>query len=189
MREPEKGEARAAAGSRRRWLRPAAMADTVCTVDLEQLWQQGVRALLLDLDNTLVHWNQEELPPAIRAWVQAAQARGMHLCIVSNAFRGGRVRRVAEALGIGCVVRSGKPFPRAFRRGMASLGATPAQTCAIGDQVFTDILGANRLGLMTVLVTPLHPTESPHTQLIRFLERPLRRRWRRQTPPGPTASS
>ena len=123
-----------------------------------------MRGLLLDLDNTLVLWNREELLPAVRAWVEAAKARGMRLCIVSNAFGGGRVRRVAGELGIECVTRVGKPFARAFRRGMQMLRTAPSDTCAIGDQVFTDMLGANRLGLATVLVAPLGPRESPHTR-------------------------
>ncbi len=161
----------------RRWLRPTQVVKGVTAIDVEALWEQGVRGLILDLDNTLVPWNGEELAPEIRAWVEAAQGRGMRICIVSNALRGGRVKRVAEALGVGCVTRAGKPFARAFRRGLQLLGTSPEETCAIGDQVFTDMLGANRLGMVTVLVTPLSPVESPHTRLVRRVERPLRRRW------------
>jgi len=62
------------------------------------------------------------------------------------------------------------------------MGTDPASTCAIGDQVFTDMLGANLLGIKTILVTPLSPHESPHTRLIRLIERPLRRRWAQSRP-------
>ncbi len=149
--------ARSVSGERvmRRWLRPTQIVKRVAEIDLEALWQQGVRGLILDLDNTLVPWNGEDLTPEIRQWLEAARERGMRACIVSNAFKGRRVKRVAEALGLGCVVRAGKPFSGAFRRGLQLLGTTAAETCAIGDQVFTDMLGANRLGLVTVLVTPL----------------------------------
>ena len=61
-----------------------------------------------------------------------------------------------------------------------AMDTKPDSTCAIGDQVFTDMLGANRLGLTTILVTPLSRRESPHTRLIRLLEAPLRRRWARR---------
>jgi len=163
----------------RRLLRPTRMARCIWEIDLGWLWEQGVRGLALDLDNTLVEWNREELRPEVRAWVAEAQRRGMRLCLVSNAFRGRRVRAVAEALHMPVVVQAMKPFPRAFRRALAALGTEAGSTCAIGDQVFTDMLGANWMGLVTVLLTPLAPRESPHTRLIRLLEAPLRRRWQR----------
>jgi HAD superfamily phosphatase (TIGR01668 family) len=86
---------------------------------------------------------------------------------------------MARELGLLVVKLAGKPFPMAFRRAMAAMGTDPASTCAIGDQVFTDMLGANWLGIRTVLVDPLCDRESPHTRLIRLIERPLRRRWAR----------
>jgi HAD superfamily phosphatase (TIGR01668 family) len=163
--------------------RPTVMAEKIWEVDLEALWERGVRGLLLDLDNTLVNWNAEELRPQVREWVEAAKRRGMRLCLVSNALYGRRVKRVAEALGIESVVRAGKPLPRAFRRGMARLGTEAAHTGAIGDQVFTDLVGANWAGLTTVLLAPLEAKESAHTRVIRLLERPLRRRWQAEEEP------
>lgn len=170
------------------WLRPTVLAERVWEVDLASLWARGVRGLILDLDNTLVDWNAQELRPQVREWVEEAKRQGFRVCLVSNAFFGKRVRRVAGELGIESVVRAGKPFPGAFRKGMALLGTEAASTCAVGDQVFTDLLGANRLGLVTVLLTPLSPRESLHTRLIRLVERPLRNRWRekqQETSAGP----
>jgi hypothetical protein len=164
----------------RRLLRPVLMAEQIWEIDLKALGERGVRGLILDLDNTLVNWNAEELRPQARSWVEEAKRGGMRVCLVSNAFFGKRVKRVAKELGMACVVRAGKPFPRAFRRGLALLGTEAAETCAIGDQVFTDMLGANWLGLMTALVAPLSARESLHTRLLRWVERPLRRRWREE---------
>lgn len=161
-------------------LRPRRLARTVWEVEVGWLADQGIRGVLLDLDNTLVDWNQSWVRPQVRAWVEQARRGGLGLCLVSNAFWGKRVRRVATELGLAAVVRAGKPLPRAFRRGMAALGTGPKDTCVIGDQVFTDMVGANWLGLMTILVSPLHPRESPHTRLIRLVEAPLRRRWARR---------
>ena len=157
--------------------RPTIMAERIWEVDLEALCARGVRGLILDLDNTLVDWNAETLRPEVRVWVEEARERGLRMCLVSNAFYGRRVKRVAGELGMASVVRAGKPFPRAFRRGMALLGTDAASTCAVGDQIFTDLVGANWIGLATVLLSPLGARESPHTRLIRLLERPLRRRW------------
>jgi len=172
----------------RRWLRPTYIVDRIHEIEIRSLWARGIRGVILDLDNTLVPWNQAELPPEIQRWIEMAKIQGLRLCLVSNAFRGARVKQVAERLGLNFVLRAGKPFPWAFRRGLAMLGTAPQQTCAIGDQIFTDMLGANWLGLDTILVTPMTTRESPHTRLIRFLERPLRRRWRKllasKPPPG-----
>jgi putative phosphatase len=160
-------------------LRPTLMARYVWEIDQDWLWERGIRGLVLDLDNTLVEWNREELRPEVRAWVAAAQRRGLRLCLVSNAFRGRRVRAVAAELGLPVVVQAMKPFPRAFRKALAALRTDASSTGAIGDQVFTDMLGANWLGLVTILLTPLAPRESPHTRLIRLVEAPLRHRWQR----------
>lgn len=160
-------------------LRPVRLAEAVWEIDLDWLAGRGIRGLILDLDNTLVDWNGTRVRPQVRAWLEAARRRGMRLCVASNAMRGGRVARVARALALTAVPRAGKPFPVAFRRAMAALGTEARTTCAIGDQVFTDMLGANWLGMMTILVKPLSRRESPHTRLIRLVERPLRLRWAR----------
>lgn len=170
----------------RSMLRPTFLAEALWTIDLDWLASagraspRGIRGLILDLDNTLVDWNDTRVRPEVRRWIEAAHRKGMRLCLASNALRAARVSAVAEDLKLLLVARAGKPFPVAFRRAMAALGTDPATTCAIGDQVFTDMLGANWLGLMTILLTPLSRRESPHTRVIRLLERPLRRRWARE---------
>ena len=165
-------------------LRPTLLADAVWSIDLDALVRRGIQGLILDLDNTLVDWNQSWVRPQVRAWIEAAQERGLRVCLLSNALRGARVARVARELGVAAVVRAGKPLARAFRRGLAVLGTEPASTCAVGDQVFTDMVGANRLGLTTVLVRPFTPREPFHTRLVRLIEGPLRRRWAEEAASG-----
>ena len=161
---------------------PTFLAESLWSVDADTLLRIGIKGVILDLDNTIVDWNESWLRPEVRAWVAAAKERGLRFCLVSNALRGERVMRVAAELGIGAVLRAGKPLPRAFRKGMEALGTDPRSTCVIGDQVFTDIVGASRLGLVTILVPPLGPREAPHTRLIRLIERPLRTKWARTRP-------
>jgi hypothetical protein len=161
---------------------PTFLAESLWSVDLDTLLEMGIKGVILDLDNTLVDWNESWLRPQVLQWIAAAKERGIRLCLVSNALRGERVKQVAGNLGIGAVLRAGKPLPGAFRKGMEALGTDPRSTCVIGDQVFTDIVGANRLGLVTVLVPPLSPREASHTRLIRLIERPLRGKWARTRP-------
>jgi HAD superfamily phosphatase (TIGR01668 family) len=170
-------------------LRPVLLAEAIWTVDLHWLSSQGIRGLILDLDNTLVDWNDTWVRPQVRSWLEAARRRQMRPCLVSNAVRGARVAQVGRQLRLPVLLHAGKPFPIAFRRAMVALGTDRRSTCAIGDQVFTDMLGANWLGLLTILVTPLSRRESPHTRLIRLIERPLRRRWARQSAGAQAAPS
>lgn len=157
--------------------KPTMLAEAIWLVDLSARWEAGVRGLILDLDNTLTDWNATYLRPEVRRWVEEAQARGFRLCLVSNAFRGRRVKAIAAELGIGVIIWACKPLARGYRAAMRLMETAPDSTCVIGDQVFTDILGANIVGARSVLLTPLSPIESPHTQLIRRLEAPLRSKW------------
>jgi HAD superfamily phosphatase (TIGR01668 family) len=136
----------------------------------------GIKAVLLDLDNTLVEWNNPEPTVELKQWLAAVRARGMQPCLVSN-NRGARVSEFAAKVGLPYVSRAVKPRRKGFREAMAKLGVTPAQTAVVGDQLFTDILGGNRSGAYTILVQPLHPRELLWTRMMRRFERPLLRRW------------
>lgn len=141
----------------------------VQAIDLADLRRLGVEALLLDLDNTLIARDSREIRAEMRDWSARMSAEGFRLAIVSNNWHA-IVKGEAAALGIPLVGRAIKPLPFAFRRGMRLLGATPARTAVIGDQIFTDVLGGNLVGATTVLVDPLSRTDLPHTLLLRLIE-------------------
>ncbi len=154
------------------WLRmltPAAQVESVMEIDLELLERLGVRALLLDLDNTLLAWNQHELTEEVREWVALATGRGFKLCLVSNATPK-RLGVQSRELGIPCVPSAQKPRRRALRRALRLLEVQPGQAAMVGDQVFTDVLAGNRLGLYTILVIPLHLKEQWWMKWVRQLE-------------------
>src|SRR5690606_10890430 len=139
-------------------------------VDRNDLARRGIRGLILDLDNTMAEYGQAAISPATRAWIQTAKERGFRVCITSNA-RPGRVKAFAEALDVPGIPYAVKPVRRAFRRALKILGTTPQETAVIGDQLFTDVLGGNRMGMYTVLVNPLSAVELGTTRLVRRLER------------------
>lgn len=153
------------------------MVEAVWNIPPQRLWQQGIRALILDLDNTLVDWNQEYLRPEVEAWAQACRRAGISLCLCTNARRSSRVGRIASKIGASYLLRAGKPFAKAWRRALWLLRSRPEEAAVIGDQVFTDIWGANRMGLFTILVRPLSKRDFFATRLPRRLERRLLRRW------------
>lgn len=159
-----------------RWLKPDLRVDCLSAVPLERLRQQGIRALIVDLDNTVACWNSAVVEEEARRWFSEAKARGFALCLTSNnAYQRGA--GVARELGVPLVYNAGKPRRRAFRQAMQALGSGPRETAVIGDQLFTDILGGKRLGLYTVLVRPLSPREFFTTRLLRRLEQVVMRSW------------
>jgi HAD superfamily phosphatase (TIGR01668 family) len=145
---------------------------TLPDVSLEDLWARGFRGLIIDLDNTVCGYHQSALAPGVREWVIAAKARGFALVLVSNNFRE-RVAAVGAQLDVPAVPNALKPLPQGFLIALRRLGTPRARTVVIGDQLFTDVLGAKILGLHAVLTQPLVAKDVPLTRLLRVLERLL----------------
>lgn len=116
----------------------------------------GARGILLDIDNTLTTHDNPVLDACVRAWLDEMRQAGFALTVVSN-NRDERVRPFAEAIGLHYQARAAKPLPRGYRAAAASMGLAPRQCVAVGDQIFTDILGANLAGMKSVLLEPIEP--------------------------------
>jgi HAD superfamily phosphatase (TIGR01668 family) len=151
-------------------LKPNLYFDSVSLIPLKQLQEKGISGLIIDLDNTITEWTGEVINPEVEQWFADLPKHNIKVCIVSNNRRR-RVCKVAEQLGISCVFNAGKPRRKAFRQAMDLLGTSPGETAVVGDQIFTDVLGGNRLGLLTILVVPISPKEFIGTQLVRKFER------------------
>ncbi len=137
------------------WVCPDLHVGSITQVPLPTLWAQGVRVLFVDLDNTLLAWGQGEVSEPVRAWVEKAKQLGFQVLIVSNAGTRARVTKVAQALGIQGIAAAWKPRRFVFRRYLEWLRLSPQQAAMIGDQLFTDVLGAKRTGMKAILVEPL----------------------------------
>ncbi len=153
-------------------LQPQLFVQSIYDIDLNRLVERGVRGLILDLDNTLVGWNQATASDELRRWLGEVKAHQLKTCIVSNNMSE-RVERFGRHIGVMTIAKAAKPRRRAFRLAMRKMGTHHRQTAVVGDQVFTDILGGNRLKLFTILVLPLNEREFWTTQLVRRLERAL----------------
>ena len=173
LREAEEGQIDGAAGhpARPGWLIfcPHRMVDSVQEVQVTELTALGVQGVILDLDNTLVRWHQEEMTEEITVWLEELKAAGMKLCILSNSVLGSRSQRIAERLGCDFVRQAAKPSRQGFRKAMQAMKTAPTVTAIVGDQMFTDILGGNRSGIYTIMVKPIHQHEFPYT---RYVSRP-----------------
>jgi HAD superfamily phosphatase (TIGR01668 family) len=155
-------------------LTPAEFAPRVTDIDLDRLWSQGYRALVLDLDNTLVPWMTFDLPDDIRSWMEKAKTAGFKLCILSNTPMRERIRQIEKMFGcpaVGSGYLGIKPRVSPFKRAIARIGADVKKTVMIGDQIFTDILGGNRTGLHTIRIEPIARRDFIATKISRFVER------------------
>ncbi|MHB2021193.1 MAG: YqeG family HAD IIIA-type phosphatase [Candidatus Xenobia bacterium] len=140
-------------------------------IRLEELRRQGYSALIFDLDNTLVSWKSWRPSPSVVAWLKKAHELGFKMCIVSNCLLRARVRRFSRLLDIPAIPKGGKPRPHGFLQAVEMMQASIERTIVIGDQLFTDVLGGNRVGCFTILVRPIDSNEFLATILTRTLER------------------
>jgi len=158
----------------RRLLTPYMSIGAVWELDPQRLKEQGIRGLIVDLDNTLVDWDGRRVRPEVVAWARGVRGLGLKLCITTNAHRKERVSAIAGELDAFWVAPARKPFSRAYSKPMAIMRTGRHDTAVVGDQIFTDVLGGNMMGLRTFLVRPLSRHDFPATKISRVMERIVR---------------
>ncbi len=153
---------------------PRGVYPSVTDISPRILAEKGVRLVLADLDNTLVPYKVSQPPPAVAAWKEELARCGIQLFLLSNSRKPGRARQFAEQLGIPYQGHSGKPKKAGYLRAMERMGVTPAQTVMVGDQIFTDTLGANNAGVAPLLVEPIRLAGNPGRYIRYAVETPFR---------------
>lgn len=138
-------------------------------VTVDFLKQQGFRYVFTDLDNTLISLKNPNATEELQQWVQQLKDAGIRIILVSN-NRGIRIQKVAEQLDLEYVFPSLKPLHKGFRAAIKLADIEKKNIVMIGDQVMTDILGANTFGLKTILVHPLDQHDGLGTKINRFFE-------------------
>ena len=153
---------------------PRGVYPSVIAIAPAALARKGVRLVLADLDNTLVPYGVTVPPPEIVAWKEDLEAHGVRLFLLSNSRRPGRAQSFAEQLGIPYQGHSGKPKPGGYQKALAQMGCRPEETVMVGDQIFTDTLGANLSGVTPLLVQPIRLAGNPGRYLRYAAETPFR---------------
>lgn len=148
---------------------PKEYLDSAYEIPYEEFYKKGVRGILFDIDNTLVPHGAPADPRA-RELLERLKKQGFHICLISNNKKP-RVASFAAQVGVPYLFQAGKPKRSGYERAMHQLGTTPRSTLFVGDQLFTDIYGANRAGLYSILVKPIHPKEEIQIVIKRRLER------------------
>ena len=148
---------------------PGSRVDSAYGIDYEDLYAKGYRGIIYDIDNTLVEHDAPATQRAIDLFARL-KAIGFHTLTLSN-NKESRVKMFCDAVGSAYLYRAAKQSKRGYIRAMEVMGTTPATTLLIGDQLFTDIWGANRCGIRSILVKPIHPKERFQIVLKRIPER------------------
>jgi HAD superfamily phosphatase (TIGR01668 family) len=151
---------------------PSQYAKSVFEITPEQLKEKGVKGIITDLDNTLVEWDRPSATPELVQWFEDMRNAGIKVVIVSNNNEN-RVKSFAEPLGIPFIFEARKPLTRAFQQALYEMKLQKDEVVVIGDQLLTDVLGGNRLGLHTILVVPVAQTDGLWTRVNRKIERKI----------------
>ncbi len=136
----------------------------------DDLKERGIKGIITDLDNTLVEWDRPDATPELIEWFQLMKDSGIKITIVSNNVEK-RVKLFSDPVGLPFVYKARKPMRKAFRRALRDMELQKDAVVVIGDQLLTDVLGGNRLGVYTVLVVPVAQTDGFVTKFNRKMER------------------
>lgn len=146
--------------------------ESVYAYDFDRLYSYGYRLILFDIDNTLVPHGADADARAVELFKRLKQ-RGFQTCLVSNNSRA-RVESFATAVGAdGFIYKAGKPADKAYLKAIRKAGRQLSETVFFGDQLFTDIYGAKRIGIRNIVVRPIDKKEEIQIVFKRILEKPV----------------
>ena len=153
----------------------------ITEIDPAALAARGIRGIILDVDNTLTTHDNPRPAPGVMEWLERTRGAGLRLIVLSNNHPE-RVSPFAGMLGLAFEADGKKPLPGGFLRACAHMGLSPRETAAVGDQIFTDVIGARLAGVFCLMVDPIEPEPGWFFRLKRRLERPILRAYERRKP-------
>ena len=148
---------------------PKVYLNSTYEIDFGQYYKEGYRGIIFDIDNTLVPHGAPADERAI-ALFNELHATGYHTLMLSN-NKEPRVKMFCDAVEADYIYKAGKPNPANYREAMKRMETSEENTLFVGDQIFTDVWGANKAGIYSILVKPIHPKEEIQIVLKRYLEK------------------
>jgi uncharacterized protein len=152
-----------------RLLKPSYYYKNIFSIELDKLIESNIEGIICDIDNTIVPWSEERVLGETFNWFEKIKRMEFKVCLVSNGIDN-RASFFGERLDLPYVGMAKKPSKSAFIKAMKILDLEANKIAVIGDQIFTDILGGNRMGFITILVDPMSERELFITRIMRFLE-------------------
>lgn len=159
-------------------LYPNMLLNSVIEITPKILKDNNINAIILDVDNTLINIKQE-LSDSIKVWVKQMKENGVKLYILSNTNDKEKVGKVSTALDIPYVNLAKKPFKKGFLKVQNILQEKPENIAAVGDQIFTDVIGGNRCNMFTILVEPIQKKEYWYTRWKRPIENIIKNKYKK----------
>ncbi|WP_323704691.1 YqeG family HAD IIIA-type phosphatase [Mammaliicoccus sp. Dog046] len=149
---------------------PNEYVQTIFDIKPDHLKSKNIKAIITDLDNTLVGWDVKDPTDEVRAWFEDMKANDITVTIVSNNNEQ-RVASFSSSLEIDFIFKARKPRGEAFRKASKLMNVQKSEIVVIGDQMMTDVFGGNRNGLYTIMVVPVKKTDGFITKFNRIIER------------------
>lgn len=134
---------------------PKLIAPSLTDITPELLQRRGIRLLMMDFDNTIVTYYSDIPSAQVEQWFHTMEEAGILLCVVSNS-KSDRVPRFCEARNLGCIIRAKKPRGKGILECLERYKIPASQAALVGDQIFTDTLGANAQGVTSILINAIH---------------------------------
>lgn len=159
-------------------LTPTYMFEAFHCVTPQFLLEHGIRALLIDIDNTLAPYEQPDPDDRIRGWFASLADHGIQAALVSN-NHAPRVERFNATLGLLAFADSGKPSKKTLLKAMEALGVSKSETAMLGDQLLTDSYAGRHIGLPSIIVPPINDKKNLFFRFKRWCERPFIRKYAR----------
>ena len=150
-------------------LKPDAVFEGLKYIDIAFLKDKGIKGILLDIDNTLIDMSKV-LQEDIINWVQDVKNSDIKVCILSNTNKEDKLVPISSKLGIDYVSFAKKPMKSGYIRAAEKLNLAYENIAMIGDQVLTDVVGANRVGMFSIYVKPINKKEYWYTAWKRPIE-------------------
>jgi len=153
---------------------PALSVKSLNEINLKKYWDTGKRGIILDLDNTITPWNEMELSQEARSFLKEARTLNYKIFLLTNAQQK-RTEAIAQKYAVSYLAPAFKPRKAGFLKALTLMDLKSEQVLVIGDQIFTDIFGGNRVGCYTILVPPISQKEFFGTKFLRLLETFIRK--------------
>ena len=151
-------------------LYPSIYIENVKKITLELLKEKKIKGLILDIDNTLIDYDKNLLE-GTKEWCDNLKENDIKLCILSNTNKVKKVEKVAKILNLEYIYFAHKPSKKGFLKAQKLLGLNKEEIAIVGDQIFTDVWGGNRVGMYTILTKPIDKRDILLTRLKRPFEK------------------
>ena len=157
---------------------PTFFINKITDLSPEFIKSHGVTSLLMDIDDTLTYHKDPHVPEKILEFINLMKINNIKIILISNNSKD-RAYKFAKKLNLPYISRAFKPAPFGINLALKKLNISKNEAIIIGDQIFTDILGANLLGIKSILVDPFEKNQTAFLKLKRFFENPIRKKIKR----------